>query len=94
MYTGLDPAGPWFEHKKISVGLNRECADFVDVVHTHGGKGPLSFGLLKPLGHVDFYVNGGQHQPGCVLEPRFSLPSFRGFGESSRKILNLLLCTQ
>lgn len=33
---GLDPAGPWFEDKPLSVGLNKDCADFVDAWHTHG----------------------------------------------------------
>ncbi|XP_014247564.1 pancreatic triacylglycerol lipase-like [Cimex lectularius] len=60
--TGLDPSFPFSKFKLLVRSLNRENADFVDVVHTAG--------LLRdnywPLGHVDVYVNGGAHlQPGC-----------------------------
>lgn len=43
-------------------------AQFVDVIHTAGG----TFGYVKPIGHVDFYPNGGKApQPGCLdpLDP-------------------------
>lgn len=69
--TGLDPAGPWFEKEEDSVGLNPNCADYVDVIHTHGRAkitGFLNLGTLKEMGHVDFYPNGGAWQPGCLLD--------------------------
>lgn len=64
--TGLDPAGPLFDDHDIKCGLNPSCADYVDVIHTHGKKGfILNLGTMRPLGHADFYPNGGGVQPGC-----------------------------
>ena len=62
---GLDPAGPWFDKYDNMVGLYMDSASFVDVLHTHGKDGPLIYGTLKVLGHMDFYPNGGGWQPGC-----------------------------
>ena len=70
--SGLDPAGPWFEDKPITVGLDPSCATLVDVWHTHGKRGVLpSLGTERPLGHVDFYPNGGGQQPGCRVKDLF-----------------------
>jgi hypothetical protein len=64
--SGLDPAGPFFEKKDIKVRLDRTDAKFVDVIHTNADVGlGLGFGLAESSGHVDFYPNGGQSQPGC-----------------------------
>lgn len=65
--TALDAAGPLFEIP-IPVGetmrLNKRDADFVDCIHTDGG----IFGMTRPIGHVDFYPNGGvPRQPGCGI---------------------------
>ena len=40
---------------------------FVDVIHSDVRDSALSkaLGLQRPCGHVDFYPNGGKHQPGC-----------------------------
>jgi len=60
MCLGLDPSGPLFE-RNPSAGLERRNADFVDVIHTDG----VGHGMMRPIGHVDFYPNGGKDQPAC-----------------------------
>jgi len=55
--TALDPSsGEDLEHK-----LSPSDAQFVEVVHTNAG----GEGTWEQLGHVDYYPNGGQTQPGC-----------------------------
>lgn len=61
---GLDPAGPRFKDAEPNMKLNRNDALLVEAIHTNGGD-MIELGHLKPLGHVDYYVNGGKHQPGC-----------------------------
>lgn len=64
--TGLDPAGPMFTGTHPDVRLDSTDAIFVDAIHSDGG--PLSdagFGTLQPMGHADFFPNGGTQQPGC-----------------------------
>ncbi|CAL1272120.1 unnamed protein product, partial [Larinioides sclopetarius] len=64
--TGLDPASPLFEDYGGEVHLYKDDADFVDVIHTnadlliYGG-----VGIAVPVGHVDYFPNGGKRQPGC-----------------------------
>ena len=62
----MDPAGPAFENYDNKRGLFTDCASFVDVLHTHGKDGPINYGTMKVLGHMDFYPNGGGYQPGCT----------------------------
>jgi hypothetical protein len=47
--------------------LDTTDAEFVDIIHTNGGTLIHDQqGFLSPIGHVDFYPNGGQFQPGCT----------------------------
>ena len=65
--TGLDPAQPCFRNVSLTLQLDRTDAPFVDVIHTNGRyMTRIGFGLPEPIGHVDFYPNGGKSQPGCV----------------------------
>ncbi|XP_064615464.1 pancreatic triacylglycerol lipase-like [Liolophura sinensis] len=65
--SGLDPAQPFFEDHDATVRLDPSDANFVDVIHTDATKfiGIEGYGMVKPCGHVDFYPNGGNNQPGC-----------------------------
>ncbi|XP_062609266.1 pancreatic triacylglycerol lipase-like isoform X2 [Saccostrea cucullata] len=79
--TGLDPAGEFFENAGAPARLDKTDAKFVDVIHTSGGSliasflkalilpesklHELRFGIHRPIGHLDFYPNGGEIQPGC-----------------------------
>lgn len=64
--SGLDPAGPFFEGKNNAVRLDQTDAKFVDVIHTNTDLAlGLGLGAKDSSGHLDFYVNGGQQQPGC-----------------------------
>ncbi|VVD04155.1 unnamed protein product [Leptidea sinapis] len=62
--TGLDPSGnQWGTN---SQRLRSSDAKYVEVIHTDGS-GLFANGIGTPLGHVDFFPNGGQSQPGCLL---------------------------
>ena len=60
----LDPSGPMFEQpgQDPSLRLNKDDADMVEVFHTNS----YSLGFISPIGHRDFYINGGGRQPWCV----------------------------
>lgn len=67
--TALDPAQPAFEGYDKRVRLDKTDAEFVDVIHTDAKPfiPALGFGMVQPHGHVDFYMNGGFEQPGCIV---------------------------
>ena len=62
----LDPAKPWFDFTKPENKINKDDAKIVDVIHTNmGWLWEGSVALFEQLGDLDFYPNGGEHQPGC-----------------------------
>jgi len=64
--SGLDPSAPYFQGTAPQVRLDPSDAHFVDVVHTDDST-LIELGMGSPeiMGHVDFFPNGGQNQPGC-----------------------------
>ncbi|XP_068230441.1 pancreatic triacylglycerol lipase-like isoform X2 [Palaemon carinicauda] len=70
--TGLDPAAPNFHDAPEEEKLDKSDAAFVEVIHTNAGS-LLHFcvGLADRIGHVDYYPNGGEHQPGCTVGGRW-----------------------
>jgi len=70
LFTALDPAGPLFACGSLGMRLDHMDARLVQVLHTNGMKlSQAGLGTLAPMGHVDFYVNGGQEQPFCPEAP-------------------------
>ncbi|KAJ9590786.1 hypothetical protein L9F63_016172 [Diploptera punctata] len=59
--TGLDAAAPLFDNVTSENRLNKYDANLVDAIHTD-----VKFlGLEIPVGHLDFYPDGGDNQPDC-----------------------------
>jgi len=86
-FSGLDPAGPLFEPYDWSVGLNPSCADLVDNIHTNTEIIPgIGAGMMKAVGHIDFYPNGGRSQPGCVMNQYGVIPVVKDFVTCNNQI--------
>ena len=64
----FDPPFPSFEGPTARRRLNKNDALFVDVIHTNARSNRnKAVGFEIPLGHADFYPNGGSVQPGCEI---------------------------
>ncbi|XP_039755434.1 pancreatic lipase-related protein 2-like [Pararge aegeria] len=93
--TGLDPAGPGWSGN--SYALNTAAGQYVEVIHTN----IMIRGITEPIGHTDFYPNGGQSQPGCDDSACSHARSFHFFASSvrtdhfiARRCTGLLQATQ
>ncbi|XP_053696867.1 pancreatic lipase-related protein 2-like [Sabethes cyaneus] len=65
--TGLDPAELAFTETDPIVRLDTTDAKYVDIIHSDATPfvPKIGLGLFEPIGHLDFYPNGGFNQPGC-----------------------------
>ncbi|KAK9890145.1 hypothetical protein WA026_008951 [Henosepilachna vigintioctopunctata] len=61
---GLDAALPFFSISDIDNRLDPSDADFVHAIHTAGG----FLGFSTPIGHSDYFPNGGRTQKGCFFD--------------------------
>lgn len=65
--SAFDPAYPGFDGPNARRRLSKSDAKFVDVIHTNARVGlSNAVGIETPLGHADFYPNGGSRMPGCI----------------------------
>ena len=83
--TGLDPAGPKFTNAEKDFRLDESDANYVDVIHTNAGV----LGTSQRVGDIDFYPNGGKHQPGCGINGRLKKVFLKSDTESHANQSNL-----
>ncbi|XP_015908743.1 pancreatic triacylglycerol lipase-like [Parasteatoda tepidariorum] len=78
--TGLDPAGPYFQNAIPILRLDRTDAKFVDIIHTNAANNFIQgLGLEQMIGDIDYYPNGGNHQPGCLTNVEMLNSILAGF---------------
>ncbi|CAH0588074.1 unnamed protein product [Chrysodeixis includens] len=63
--TGLDPSGPLFNFN--SNRISPDDAIYVEAIHTDGDT-IEGLGIGSDVGNANFYVNGGNSQPGCLTQ--------------------------
>ncbi|KAJ8972322.1 hypothetical protein NQ317_008579 [Molorchus minor] len=63
-HSGWTQPLPLFSLADTNNRLDPTDAKYVHVIHTCGGM----LGFMAPIGHADYYPNGGSSQPGCLLD--------------------------
>uniref|UniRef100_A0A224XLV6 Putative pancreatic triacylglycerol lipase n=1 Tax=Panstrongylus lignarius TaxID=156445 RepID=A0A224XLV6_9HEMI len=86
--SALDPAKPHFSKTDPIVRLDPTDALFVDVIHTNAELFiQRGMGMDEPVGHLDFYPNGGEVQPGCSKSLQNTWDAEEGFIKAVRRFL-------
>ncbi|GFU26377.1 hypothetical protein NPIL_31891 [Nephila pilipes] len=70
--TGSDPAAPLYTMREKINKLDYTDANFVDIIHSSSFNNGNGLGLHEPLGHIDFYPNGGVQQPACKIGKNYT----------------------
>lgn len=53
--TALDPIEPCFDEAGLALRLDKNCAEFVDVIHTDSSsESELAYGIREPIGWIHF----------------------------------------
>jgi pancreatic triacylglycerol lipase len=80
--VGLDPAGPLFSVRNAAGRLDAGDANYVECIHTNGPTLILAgAGIGAPIGHADFFPNGGTSQPGCLTNTCSHLRAVSFYGD-------------
>ncbi|KAJ8949167.1 hypothetical protein NQ314_008285 [Rhamnusium bicolor] len=75
---------PLFSVSNTDGRLDRTDARFVQIIHTNGGL----LGFEEPIGHSDYFPNGGKSQPGCGLDVAGTCAHSRAYEYYSEAILS------
>lgn len=85
---GLDPAGPLFSVRNPAGRLDATDANYVECIHTNGPTLLIvGAGIGAPIGHADFFPNGGTSQSGCLTNTCSHLRAVTFYGRNLRKNL-------
>ncbi|XP_078711176.1 pancreatic lipase-related protein 2-like [Lampetra fluviatilis] len=87
--TGLDPAESYFQNCDPAIRLDPSDAIFVDAIHTDAAPmiPNMGMGMKQPVGHLDFYPNGGEEMPGCDKNIISTIIDINGIWEGARDIV-------
>lgn len=88
--SAIDPASKIFFGYGNDIHLNTNDTDYLDVIHTSGGFNLVTgaVGIYQPIGHVDYYPNGGLKQKGCHYVFGFYCEHFRAVYLYTESILS------
>lgn len=65
---GLDPAGPLFSVRNPESRIDANDGVYVECIHTNGPTlAIVGLGIGAAICDADYFPNGGQSQPGCLL---------------------------